>query len=413
MPFFLFFYNILSKATYALLHGIALFNPKLKKGILGRKETLNKIKTFKNKNKKKTIWFHCASLGEFEQAVPIIEWIKQNKKNHAIAVSFFSPSGYEPNKNNLLLDLIFYLPFDTSRNLNKIIKILNPEKVYVIKYEFWYNFLYKIHHSEIPLYLISAYFLPEQVFFKKHGFFHRKMLHFFNHIFVQDKSSKDLLEQIGIKKVSIAGDTRIDRALITKNNRVSFPNIQQWQNPKKKTIIAGSTWKEDINFLASIHLDTIDFQLIIAPHNINKEEVSYIKKHFHNWNICAWSEIEHLNSIPKNKNLIIINTIGILKSIYQYADIVWIGGGFNKSGIHNCIEAAVFNKALFWGPNYSRFKEAKDLIRLKGAYSVSDKAELEKKIKSEEQLKIQIEIVNKYINSQKGATTSIVAFTES
>lgn len=413
MRVFIFIYKVLSKLTYALLHGIAIFNPKLKKGIKGRKETLDKIRAFRSKNINKVIWFHCASLGEFEQAMPLIEWIRENKKKHAIAVSFFSPSGYEPNKNNPLLDIAFYLPFDTSKNLTKLIKILNPEKVYVVKYEFWYNFLNNIHHFKIPLYLISAYFLPEQIFFKKYGFFHRKMLHFFNHIFVQDKDSKKLLENIKITNVSIVGDTRIDRAITTKNNQVKLLHIEQWQDPKKKTIIAGSTWKEDIKLLSTTQLSSTDYQWIIAPHNINNEEISYIKKQFNSWEICLWTEVAHQNSIPQNKNLIILNTIGILKSIYQYADIVWIGGGFNKSGIHNCIEAAVFNKALFWGPNYSRFKEAKDLIRLQGAYSLSTNVAFEEKIRNSAQIKNQEEIVGLYIHAQKGATASIVAFTES
>lgn len=403
MPILIFLYQILWSLSIPILKLISLFNPKLKKGIEGRKNTISKIKQFRKKHPKDVvIWFHCASLGEFEQALPLIQKIKKEKNQYKIAVSFFSPSGYEPQQNNDNIDLAFYLPFDQKSKLQLLIKELKPQQTFIVKYEFWYFLLAAHYQANIPVYLISAYFLEEQIFFKSYGKFHRNMLQLFNHIFVQDHSSKELLAKINTHHVSITGDTRIDQALLTKATNKPFDYIDHWI--EKELIIAGSTWKEDIDLLCEVNPQET-YQWIIAPHNINQENIDYIFSNFGKENCLLFTEIT--NHIPKEKSVLIINNYGILKHLYQFADNIWIGGGFNKSGIHNIIEAAVFEKNIAFGPNFSRFREATDLIKIDAVNSFRDGKSYSKHIENKEKQAAQKVLISNYISKQKGATDKI------
>lgn len=411
MGLHVFIYKILSSIVFKTLPILGRWNPKLKKGINGRKETLSKIISFRNDfPNEDLIWFHCASLGEFEQAVPLINKYKNTSPDIKIAVSFYSPSGYEPNQDNTLLDLVFYLPFDNSKEFKKITTTLKPSKVIVVKYEFWYFFLKSIVSNKIPLYLISAYFLPHQVFFKKWGGFHRTMLSFFDHIFVQDESSLKLLESIQINQVSISGDTRIDRAVLTKKEMKPIPYIENWLPGNSQVIVAGSTWKEDIDLLSKAYCQLPGFYWIIAPHNIDEVSLNTTLKSFPQDKVVLWSE--RALKQDNEKRVLVIDTMGMLKQIYQYANIVWIGGGFNRSGIHNLIEAAVFENSIYIGPNYERFKEAKDLIALNGVKSVSGVDEFTALIKDVEGQVLSQQVIQNYVGKQAGATQLIWDFIE-
>ncbi len=400
-------YNIFSWIVFKLLPIVGFWSPKLKKGIERRKHTISRVTSFRKKfPHANVVWFHCASLGEFEQALPLIKKYKHTQPDLKIAVSFFSPSGYEPHQQNELIDLCFYLPFDAPKVLQKLTSILMPSKVIIVKYEFWYFFLKSIKDYDIPLYLISAYFLPQQIFFKKWGGLHRKMLHFFDHIFVQDLASVELLQSIGIEKVTVSGDTRIDTALLTKKEVKPIPYIDKWLPTHAQVIVAGSTWIEDIGLLAKIYPHFQDYYWIIAPHDIKDENLQDIRSSFPQQHIVLWSERKD-SHFEKTKNILIIDTIGLLKQIYQYADVVWIGGGFNRSGIHNLIEAAVFENSIYIGPNYERFKEAKDLVGLNAVKSTTDAEALVSFIKEEATRIQRQDLIQEYIQSQAGATQII------
>lgn len=401
----LFLYHSFSKLIYLLLPVVAFFSKKLTRGLQGRKKTFKVVKDFRTQNPNcEIIWFHCASLGEFEQALPLIKKY-QASKDYKIAVSFFSPSGYEPKHNHPSIDLAFYLPFDHKKTHRALVKELKPNKVLVIKYEFWYYFLHSIHELNIPLYLISAYFLKHQIFFQKYGHLHRKMLSFFDCIFVQDESSKSLLQTIHINQVIVTGDTRIDNAIITRDSKKNFTHFEQWIRPNLPIFIAGSSWKEDATLLGEVYQKYSNWNWILAPHNIDENSINEQTQFFPKHELIYWNELEHIND---NKgNILIINSIGQLKNLYKYADYVWIGGGFNKSGIHNLIEAAVYDNNIFIGPNYKRFKEATDLISLNGIQSISSSKELIISLKNQPQLQKSKLIIKKYIEKQAGATERI------
>lgn len=407
----LFLYRSFSTIFYSFLPLIAFFSPKMKKGIQGRKKSLDKIKSFREKNPlSKVVWFHCASLGEFEQALPLINQY-HNTSKYKVAVSFFSPSGYEPQHQHPKVDIAFYLPFDQKHQHQKIISALQPQKVIIIKYEFWYYLLSTLHQNKIPLYLVSAYFLEHQIFFKKYGTAYRKMLGFFDQIFVQDEPSKKLLQEININHVIVSGDTRIDNAINTRLYNQTFKKLEDWLHPSEPVFIAGSTWKEDIILLSKVYKKFPHWNWIIAPHNINDQTLQETIDQFPQSSITLWTQLGEKNILQKNR-LLIINSIGQLKQLYQYADYVWIGGGFNSSGIHNLIEAAVYNNNIFIGPHYNRFKEATDLIKLKGIQSFNHSEDLIKTLEKPEKLGAMKEVIKEYIHKQSGATKIIWAFIE-
>ena len=368
----LFLYNIIVQIANFSLKIIAKFSPKIKLFIDGRKPVFE-ILANKIKSTDKTIWFHAASLGEYEQGLPVIEKIKEKFPNHKIVVTFFSPSGYEVRKNNTVADVTVYLPLDTKKNAQHFLKLLHPEMVFFIKYEYWPNYLNELRKLRTPTYLISGIFRENQMFFKWYGGFYRKALKTFTYFFVQNESSKKLLLQLSKTNVAVSGDTRFDRvvAILEKDNSLDF--IEAFKNDTL-TIVIGSSWPKDENLLVDFINQTSEkVKFIIAPHNIKAEQIQELKN--------AVSKKTVLFSEKETKNLadfdvFIIDTIGILTKIYSYADIAYVGGGFGNPGVHNILEPATFGVPIVIGPNFSHFAEATALVNTDGCISISDKNSL-------------------------------------
>ncbi|WP_405609799.1 3-deoxy-D-manno-octulosonic acid transferase [Polaribacter sp. Asnod1-A03] len=403
-----FLYDLLVFKASILLPIIALFNKKIKIFVDGRKETFSKISTLKNK---KTIWFHVASLGEFEQARPIIEELKKDYKHYKILVTFFSPSGYEIRKNYNLADVVCYLPLDSKSNAKKFVEIVNPEFAIFIKYEFWPNLLNELKRQEIPTILVSGILREKQLFFKSYGDFMRKSLQAFHHFFVQDENSKNLLNSIDFKNVTIAGDTRFDRVSKILNQDNSLDFINQFKD-NKYTIVAGSTWQEDEELLVNYinNKASEDEKFIIAPHNIKQEAVLELQKSIHKKTV--------LFSAKADKNLaeyqvFIIDTIGILTKIYAAADLAYVGGGL-KTGLHNILEPATFGIPVVIGNNYDKFKEAVDLVKIGGCISIKNQEEFTQNfinLKEDEGFrKLTGEINKRYIKDHLGATKLVMNY---
>jgi 3-deoxy-D-manno-octulosonic-acid transferase len=368
----LFLYNIVIQITGSLLNFIALFNSKIKLFVDGRKIVFTTLEQ-KIKSSDKTIWFHAASLGEYEQGLPVIEKIKEEYPLHKIVITFFSPSGYEVRKNNTVADATVYLPLDTKKNAKRFLDLVHPDMVFFIKYEFWLNYLNELNKLNTPTYLISGIFREKQMFFKWHGGFYRKALDTFAYFFVQNEGSKKLLQQLGKTNVAVSGDTRFDRvaAILEKDNTLDY--ISQFKN-NTLTIVVGSSWpKDEALLLDFINTNTLNAKFIIAPHNIKGDQIEQLKN--------SITKKTVLFSEKQDKNLadfdvFIIDTVGILTKIYSYADISFVGGGFGNPGVHNLLEPATFGIPIVIGPNYSHFAEATALVNMGGCISVSDKAEL-------------------------------------
>ncbi len=385
----------------------SFFNQKAKLFTEGRKAIFNEIAE-KINPLDRPIWFHFASLGEFEQGRPVLEKIKSIYPNVKVVITFFSPSGYEIRKNYTGADGVFYLPLDTASNAKKFIALVNPRIAIFTKYEFWFYYFRELNRHSIPLYLISGIFRPSQAFFKWYGSFNRRMLNYITHFFVQNEESARLLSHIGISEVSISGDTRFDRV---------YENAQQ---PKKldlvekfcgdaNVFIAGSTWLPDEKLLVSFAEKYPKWKLIIAPHEVSEGHIEEIEKLFRNavrFSVLNSQFAQHQTPNAKHQTLIIDN-IGMLSSLYQYAKVAFIGGGFG-AGIHNTLEAAAFGLPVVFGPKYTKFQEAKDLISIGAAKSIANEAEFFsafEHFKANEKASVDIK---KYVENKKGATEMIV-----
>ncbi len=367
----LIFYNIGIHFFFLLAAIAALFNNKAKLWIQGRKNWKNK---WKDIPQEKTIWFHFASLGEFEQGKPLIEKIKQLFPSKKIVITFFSPSGYEIRKNSPLGDYILYLPLDTRKNARDFLKIFNPEIAFFNKYEYWYHFFKEAKQANVPLYVTSAIFRTNQIFFKSYGSFNRRILSFVTHFFVQNKQSEELLHSIGLNNYSLAGDTRFDSVNNLSKKNKDLPFINQFRQNHKLFVI-GSSWPEDENNLAPWIMKNSDsWKAVFAPHEIKEEKIQNLIKLFPEGQVIRHSQIGD-KDISRYKVLIIDN-IGMLSTLYNEADLTYIGGGFNKSGIHNTLEAAAWGKAVIFGPNYQKFQEAKDLVSIGAGFSYNTSVEL-------------------------------------
>jgi len=388
-------YTIGIQLHIIVIHIAALFNAKAKLWVKGRKAIFQKL-TEAIKENQDIVWFHCASLGEFEQGKPIIEGYKLKYPNHKILLTFFSPSGYEIRKNYDGVDWVFYLPSDTKKNAIQFLSIINPIKVIFIKYEFWFNYMTELNKKNIPFYSVSSIFRKEQYFFKYD--WAAKQLNNVSHFFVQDKNSKELLQNIGFTNCTVAGDTRFDSVIANTQNSVSIPLIEEFTK-NKTTIICGSTWTQDEALLAKYIKVNPNYNYIIAPHEIL--QISALQKQT---NALLFSKADNTNI--NNCNVLIIDSIGILSNIYKYGDLAYIGGGFG-SGIHNILEAATFGLPLVFGPNYQKFKEANELIELGGAKSISNYSELEITILSS--INFNKSIAKNYIKSNAGATEIIIS----
>ena len=358
------FYNL-------LMHIAALFNPKAMLWVKGRKGIFNRIKSEVEPGY--IIWIHAASVGEFEQARPLIERIRKEYPNKKILLTFFSPSGYELRKKYDLVDYIYYLPIDSKRNAKRFIDLVKPEMVFFIKYEFWFNYINELYKRVIPMYLVSTIFRPNQYFFKWYGAWARKHLRMVEHFFVQDNQSATLLKFVNPERISITGDTRFDRVQSLTQNPKAFDSIRDFTKDSK-VLLAGSSWEPDEKILATyLKNEKQEFKLIIAPHEVNKEHIDSILKRFSKFNPLLFSDYEN-TAIPKENRVLIIDSVGKLMHLYQYTDVAYIGGGFGV-GIHNILEAATYQKPVIFGPNYQKFNEAKELIKKQGGFSISNDME--------------------------------------
>lgn len=368
----LFLYNPIVQIADFLLKIVALFSPKIKLFVEGRKSIFEILESKINATDK-TIWFHAASLGEYEQGLPVIERIKEKFPNHKIVLTFFSPSGYEVRKNNTVADATVYLPLDTKKNARHFLSLVHPEMVFFIKYEYWPNYLSELKKLGTPTYLISGIFRKNQLFFKWYGGFYRTALNTFTYFFVQNESSKKLLMELGKTNVAVSGDTRFDRvaSILEKDNSLDF--IEVFKNDTL-TIVAGSSWPKDENLLVDyINQTSEKIKFIIAPHNIKEEQIQELKNYISK-KVVLFSE-KSTNNLA-DFDVFIIDTIGILTKIYSYADIAYVGGGFGNPGVHNILEPATFGVPIVIGPNFSHFAEATALVNMEGCISISNKKEL-------------------------------------
>jgi len=408
-----FLYNLLTYFATLLLHIIALFNPKIKRFVDGRK---NVFSTLENQisTTDKCIWFHAASLGEFEQGLPVMEEIKKHFPTHTIVLTFFSPSGYEVRKNTKAADVVVYLPLDTPKNAEQFIEIVKPEMAFFIKYEYWPNYLNELKKKNIPTYLISGIFRKNQLFFKWYGGFYRKALDTFHHFFVQNSSSKALLLELKKTNVTVSGDTRFDRvaSILEKDNSLDF--IEAFKNDTL-TIVVGSSWPKDEELLVNfINSTNYNVKFIIAPHNIKAEQISNLKSKISKKTIL-FSDYElrtGRNLSPRDHDVFIIDTIGILTKVYSYADIAYVGGGFGNPGVHNILEPATFGVPIIIGANYSHFAEAIALVNREGCISISNQIELneafENLIQNEDIRAEKGHICSTFVQMNKNATKIIL-----
>ena len=366
-------YNFSTFIASKLILLSPLFSPKMSLFVKGRKSVIDTIKSTLKKGDK-TIWFHCASLGEYEQGVPIIKKTKEEFPDHKIIVSFFSPSGFEVKKNDKLADCTVYLPLDTPKNAKNFIDLLQPSVAIFIKYEFWPNYLFELKKKSIPTILVSGLFRKDQVFFKFYGGFMRRTLNSFSHFFVQDQLSKNLLEQLKISQVSVSGDTRFDRVSdqLSVNNELDFMALFKQD---LFCLVCGSTWPKDesilINYINNFSNNT---KFIIAPHEVNNLRIESLKKKL-KVKTVLYSDIEKYNI--SDYQVLIIDTVGLLTKVYSYADVAYIGGGIGMgaNGLHNILEAATFGVPIIIGKNYTNFPEAKKLKKLNGLFSVASPQE--------------------------------------
>lgn len=385
------------------------FNSKAKLWLQGRKKIFTSLKN-KIQPEDKIFWIHCASLGEFEQGRPVIEKLKKEYPQHKILLTFFSPSGYEVRKNYEHADFIFYMPLDTPLNAKHFLDIVKPRAIFFVKYEFWYFFLRETGSRNIPLYLVSGIFRKNQRFFKPRGIKSRKMLRWFTHFFVQNEESKRLLNSINLNNVTVAGDTRFDRVYEITKQSGELPLIEKFAK-NELVMVAGSSWKPDEELILRYFNESDhSFKLIIAPHEIHKENFNRIIKAVSSGkNVVKYSEADKKDLSAAD--VLIIDCIGILSSVYKYGHIAYIGGGFGK-GIHNILEAATFGLPIIFGPNYLKFKEAVDLKEQKGAFSITNynelKSILDLFLANKEKIKVSGKISSQYADQNRGATERIL-----
>lgn len=367
-----FVYSLLTHIAAFALKIVALFSPKIKLFVNGRIGVFDTLSQ-NIQPSDKTIWFHAASLGEYEQGLPIMEKMRQLHPNHKIVLTFFSPSGYEIRKNTKAADVVVYLPLDTLANAKKFMQIVHPETAFFIKYEFWPNYLNQLKKAGTKTYLISGLFRENQAFFKWYGGFYRKAFKAFSHFFVQYESSKKLLATIGFTNVTISGDTRYDRVSEILDRDNNLPFIKEFIDGKT-TVVLGSSWPKDEALIFDFINKSTDTKFIIAPHTLGDDHINDIKNNITKSTVL-FSEKEGKNLAEYS--VFIINTIGVLGKIYSYADVAYVGGGFGTAGLHNILEPAAFGVPVIIGPNHQNFPEAVALVQMGGCIAVKDKETME------------------------------------
>lgn len=404
------FYNLGIRCYGAAIGIASLFNDKAKRWKQGRSGIFENLQKTFSQVKEPIAWFHCSSLGEFEQGRPVIESFRQQKPDCKILLTFFSPSGYEVRKDYAGADYVFYLPLDTYSNAKRFVGIVKPKFAVFVKYEFWYNYLQQLHKTNVPVYLISAKFRPDQYFFKGYAAWFRKQLNEYRKIFVQDADSEKLLKDAGITNVEVAGDTRFDRVIAISQQAKPDALVQAFKG-NSKLWVCGSTWPDDEK---SIHytFDKVkgageNIKLLLVPHEIGESNINRILSMFPGsgrYSSARESEVGKLD-------ILIVDKIGLLSSLYQYGDIAYVGGGFGK-GIHNLLEAAVFGIPVLFGPHHQKFNEATELIKCKGGASVSTPVELLKcvmhLIQDQDLRKKYGEHAKSYVFNARGATDKIL-----
>jgi len=403
-------YNLLIHLASFGLRAAAIFSKKIQLFVNGRKNVFETLQQ-KISETDKTIWFHCASLGEFEQGVPIMEAIKKLKPDHKIVVSFFSPSGYEIKKSTPLADTVVYLPMDTSAHAKKFITAIHPSLVFFVKYEFWPNYLFELKKRNIPTLLVSGVFRKKQIFFKSYGSFMRRALKSFDHFFLQDNNSEELLESIGFNNTTVSGDTRFDRV----SHQIEMDNSLKFAEDFKGNslcIVCGSTWPED----EAVLLDYINnapenVKFIIAPHKIETEKIENFTKQIIKKTVLH----SYINNVDiSGYDVLIIDCIGLLSKLYSYADIAYVGGAMGRTGLHNILEPATFGAPIIIGKNYDEFPEAKQLRDLAGLFSIKNALEcteiLNKLIANKDFRNKTGMIAGHFINNNTGATKKIMDY---
>lgn len=400
------FYRLGILFYYLMIKFAALFNEKARMWIDGRKSQESLYSESLERTNR--VWFHFASAGEFEQGRSIIEYFKKNLPHYKIVISFFSPSGYELRK-NYPVEKVYYLPLDTPSNAKKFIRHLQPSIVIFNKYEYWHYMMEELHMQNIPLFVTSAIFRKNQLFFKWYGWFNRKTLGYVSHFFTQNMESDQLLESINHENFTMAGDTRFDRvyehALTVKDDE----KILKF-SANKKVFVAGSTWPADEKLIIELVKSNSNFKYIIVPHEIKSEHLLKLKTVFNN-KAFLYSEFD--KEYSEEKSILIVDKIGLLSGIYHLAHICYIGGGFGK-GIHNTLEAATFGKPIIFGPTYEKFQEAKDLIARTAAYSISNSEELamhvQRLLNDEHSYQQSAQAASEYVLEKKGATEVITNY---
>lgn len=401
------FYNLFIKILLVFIRILSLFFKKYKIFLKTREGIIELIQNKFSKNDP-VLWFHCASLGEFEQARPLIEEVKIKYTKHKILLTFFSSSGYEIQKKYELVDCVSYIPFDLKKDINLFLDQFDLKALFLIKYEFWPELIYQINKRKIKIYSISSIFRKKQVFFKFYGFMYLKILKKITHFFVQDIESKNLLNYYKFKNTNVIGDTRLDRVLKIKNSIKKIKQISDFKS-SKTCIVFGSTWDEDHDLILKKINSLKNIKIIIAPHKIDINTINQLTKKLK----INYLKLSNYDSSKNSKsNLLIVDSIGLLSTIYSYADIAYVGGGMSTRGLHNTMEPAVFKIPVIIGKNYQNFKEVKDLVKAGGILSVKSINDFNKKIdfllsnkKKREELG---EINYNYIKLNSGATKKVL-----
>ena len=408
-------YNLI---IYVYLLGVAIysrFNEKVRKMWRGERDAFRILKE-KVDPDAKYVWFHAASLGEFEQGRPLMEQLRKDHPEYKILLTFFSPSGYEVRKNYEGADIITYLPLDTITNARRFLRTIRPVMAFFIKYEFWYNYLHILKHRNVPVYSVSSIFRPDQVFFKWYGRQYGCVLNCFTHFFVQNEISQELLAKIGITNVTIVGDTRFDRVLQIKDASKQLPVVEAFKQDAK-VFVAGSSWQPDEEIFIKYFNEHRDWKLIIAPHVIGEDHLKQIEKLLEGRKVVRYSDYSEYSEKSesseklKNAEVLIVNCFGLLSSIYHYGDVAYVGGGFGV-GIHNLLEAAVWGVPVFFGPNNQRFQEAQEL-KQSGGFEITNYEDFEQQmnrfIADETYLKGQGQLAGQYVKGKTGATWQILS----
>ena len=407
-------YNLV---IYLYLLGVAIysrFNEKVRKMWRGEREAFKILREKVDPNAK-YVWFHAASLGEFEQGRPLMEQLRKDHPEYKILLTFFSPSGYEVRKNYEGADIITYLPLDTITNARRFLRTVRPVMAFFIKYEFWYNYLHILKHRGVPVYSVSSIFRPEQVFFKWYGRQYGRVLNCFTHFFVQNEISKELLAKIGITDTTVVGDTRFDRVLQIKEAAKQLPIVESFVKDAPQVFVAGSSWPPDEEIFIKYFNEHKNWKLIIAPHVIGEDHLQQIEKLLEGRKVVRYTEAEKMVngqlSMVNDYEVLIINCFGLLSSIYHYGNVAYVGGGFGV-GIHNLLEAAVWDVPVFFGPNNQKFQEAQGL-KTSGGFEISSyedfAAQMDRFAADDAYLQEQGQKAGHFVKGQSGATQKVLS----